>query len=235
MNLEDKERFEKFLKLLPEQAVGGFLNSLLLSGKFTEGQMRMCSDYDAYSTEILSQFHNPKINEKWKIFNASFEALQDFLQEHFTLPNGFYPKHSAEWEKFKDELGKLAGEFEEKYTNFVFSTRKEIGSVDQNKKIIIKIDTAKKTIARETGKETLEYQFRKSDGKNKRFEYIVTIAQNPKVGAKKLSNATYQSISSEIMEINEIIKQGLKLTQDLIINKGNSGYEINKMYEIELS
>lgn len=235
MPLGDKERFEKFMELLPEQAVENFASLLLLHGKFLDEQMGMFFRYDAYSTEILSQFHDKKINEKWKTFNASFEALQSFLQEHYTSPNGFYPKHSPEWEKFKDEMDNLVKDFEEKYTNFVFLTKEELEVVVKSKKIIIKIDTARKTIARETSGGTLEYQFRKSDGINKRFGYIIMIAQNPKVGAKKLSNASYQSISSEIIEINTIIKQELKLTQDLIINEGNSGYEINKPYEIELS
>lgn len=101
------------------------------------------------------------------------------------------------------------------------------------KKIILKINTEKKIITRESENKIFEYSFRKANGKNKRFEYVVKIVQNPKIGAKELNNKSYQTTSSEIGEINNIIKDKLKLVEDLIINDGNSGYEINNKYGID--
>jgi len=100
-------------------------------------------------------------------------------------------------------------------------------------KILIKIEQEKKEVSIENNGRILKYPFRKSDGMSKRFEYLVTIAQNPKVGARKLSTTTYQNISSEISEINKNIKEALKLKKDLIVNERNSGYQINDLYEID--
>ncbi len=131
MEKDDTEKLEKFIKLLPEQAVEDFLNKILLTGKFTEKDMVMFSDYDVYSAEILSQFTNPKINAEWETFNASLNSLQKFIQEHYTLPNGFYTKHSVEWDKNIDELKTLGQNFEEKYRYFIISTKTEL----ENKKL----------------------------------------------------------------------------------------------------
>ena len=117
----------------------------------------------------------------------------------------------------------------------ILRRKKDLNNTQESNKIILIINTDKKTIARKTQNETLEYQFRKSDGKNKRFEYLIMITQsNSKVGANRLGNTTLQNISSELKNINEIIIKKLKLTKDLIVNYNNSGYEINKVYQIDL-
>ena len=131
MNKDDAEKFEKFIKLLSEQDVEDFLNKLLLVGKFTDKNMTMFSDYNIYSAEILSQFSNPKINAEWKTFNASLNSLQEFIQEHHTLPNGFHAKHSVEWNKNIEELKKLSNDFEEKYISFVFLAKKTLETTDE--------------------------------------------------------------------------------------------------------
>lgn len=99
-------------------------------------------------------------------------------------------------------------------------------------KIIIQINEEQKEISRNKKDKILKYRFRKS-GKNIRFEYILTISKNTKTGAKKLSNKTYQNISTEIKNINKIIKKELQLTNDLITNNNNTGYCINDVYIVE--
>lgn len=111
---------------------------------------------------------------------------------------------------------------------------KENSSKTQDNKIKLTIDSKNKTISKTLRDGEIVYNFRKFDGKNKRFEYLIKIVQNKKIGASKLSKTTYQNISSEISNINKNIKTELKLKENLITNKGNTGYEINKSFDIEL-
>lgn len=102
------------------------------------------------------------------------------------------------------------------------------------KKIILKINTDKKIITRDCENKVFEYSFRKAKSKNKRFEYVIKIVQNSKIGAKELNSKSYQTTSSEIREINNALKDKLKLVENLIVNHENSGYEINNKYGITI-
>ncbi len=98
------------------------------------------------------------------------------------------------------------------------------------------MDRMRVTILRDTNeikcsKGSREYSciFRKTGGKNKRFEYILKIAQGSKMAASKL-NSNFQTLSKEIDEINNRIEIDLALTKRFIVNDKNSGYEINERY-----
>ncbi|MEI6296486.1 MAG: hypothetical protein WCO84_02450 [bacterium] len=140
MILEDKERFNKFIKLLPEQKVELFLIRILSSGKSVERYLAMFQEYDSWSSEILSQFSDSKINSTWKVFNESFNALRDFLLEHYKFSNQKNEElklenRFAEFRKNEEDLRKLAEDFEVKYKELVFVAKEEM---ENNKNIIVR-------------------------------------------------------------------------------------------------
>ncbi len=76
-----------------------------------------------------------------------------------------------------------------------------------------------------------EYKFVSKSGKSKRFDYFCKILKDKKVPADKFKKS-FQLISGEIKKINEAICEKLHLTEYIILNKMNSGYEINPVYKI---
>lgn len=104
-----------------------------------------------------------------------------------------------------------------------------------NNKITLKINKVKMEISKDNN--TLVCSFRKVGGKNRRFEYICKLAiSKTKIGSKKLRDKTFQNTSGEIDKINDRLIKDLDLTEKVIKNKGNSGYEINReIYEIIFS
>ena len=119
------------------------------------------------------------------------------------------------------------------FNNFFSLFKDQLDYLNTSNVITLKIDTDRKVVTRETEKGTLELAFRRSSGKNKRFEYLVKIAKNPRIGSKELSDTGYQNVSSEIGKINKNTKEKLKLIEKLIINTDNTGYEINGLYKID--
>ncbi len=95
-------------------------------------------------------------------------------------------------------------------------------------KIILKIDKKDKKIIKNCNNKTLSCAFRGGNGKNKRFEYIVKLAQGKKISGSKLSNTSAQNLSTEIGKINKRLTVDLELVYDVIKNDNNSGYEINR-------
>ncbi len=112
----------------------------------------------------------------------------------------------------------------------------EIESVKKtkdNNKIILEIHKKSKTISKDSEGVNLSCPFRRTNGKNKRFEYIVKLAQNTKIAGSKLSSTSAQNISMEIKKINKRLLDKLDLTKNVIKNHDNSGYEIDRdIYEL---
>ena len=110
--------------------------------------MQIISDYYSYKKDILSQFSNKKIKESYKKFNDSFDALYNFLIEHFWIPDVHYKmyknppflylnpdihhnfggsnKNSKLWNNYKKKLDEIAESFEGEYKNFIEIANKEI-------------------------------------------------------------------------------------------------------------
>jgi len=84
--LDDKSRFVKVLKLLPENFIDDFVRGDLWNASYPWQLNSKISKYDNYSKEILSEFSNPKINKAWKAFNKLFYALEKFLADNFWVP-----------------------------------------------------------------------------------------------------------------------------------------------------
>jgi len=105
---------------------------------------------------------------------------------------------------------------------------------DNINKITLKINKNKMEVSKDNS--LCVCPFRKNS-KNRRFEYILILAKSrTKIGASKLSNKSIQSTSSEIDKINERLKKDLDLTENIIVNNQNSGYEINRnIYEVIFS
>lgn len=106
---------------------------------------------------------------------------------------------------------------------------------NKNKKIILQIKKERfEIIKKDSG---FSYSFRKIEGNNKRFKYLIKIKEKPQISAKDLmehsDTKTMQNLSKEISKLNEIIKKKLNIEDQLILNKNNTGYEINEKYEIE--
>lgn len=102
--------------------------------------------------------------------------------------------------------------------------------VKDDNKTTLKINKKNKTISKDSSGENIVCVFRKVNGKNKRFEYIVKLAQNEKISGSKLSNTSSQNISTEITKINLRLIDNLDLTHDVIKNDDNSGYEIDRNF-----
>ncbi|HNW71679.1 MAG TPA: hypothetical protein PKZ36_00285 [Candidatus Paceibacterota bacterium] len=102
-----------------------------------------------------------------------------------------------------------------------------------NGNIILMIDEVKKEIFRKDNNKFI-HRFRKTHGKNKRFEYIINIYNNPKIGGSDLAKGgTLQNLSKEINNLNKKIKTELRLSEKIIVNDDNTGYQINDKYNIE--
>ncbi|MEI7810236.1 MAG: hypothetical protein WCI41_01615 [bacterium] len=156
----------------------------------------------------------------------SNSILFDFTYIDSLLTEGYFDKN----ESLKKAEGIRA------YNSFLVFFKQQIDYLNRlntTGKITLKINRKDKTIARDSR----ICAFRGGQSKNKRFEYIATLAKSKseKIGAKKLNpNTTIQTLSGEVGKINERLKKDLDLRDDLIVNNNNSGYKINKdFYTIE--
>jgi len=103
----------------------------------------------------------------------------------------------------------------------------------ENANVIFITDEDKKEIFRKDNKKFI-CKFRKIHGKNKRFEYIIKIYHKPQISGSDLAGAgNLQNLSKELREINNTLKDKLKLSEDFILNDNNTGYKINDKYHIE--
>lgn len=248
MTLEDQGRFKKIVELLPEEGVYDFLNLLSGGEKITYEYIAMCSDYDIYSDKILSQFANSKINKEWIIFNASFEALTDFLEEHYSpypKKDGFfifYIKHSDKWNRYIEELKKLVKDFKKKYMSFISFAKKELEITDKNpNRKIIKLvgKNGKFSFDRETGGvifNKFKINFPPEQQKFKVVKIIMTSPDNQglyKVICQELgfkegnsSNRKIQFIMRDIKKDLKILPKNKKSMQDIFKPVPRIGYRL---------
>lgn len=139
----DEERLITFINLLPEQKIRFFLNTLLLSAIAPDSYINWSILYREYTIDVLSEYSNPKLSEKYKKFNASFDRLDDFLGDNFICKGKkfFLPRHPEEayyskkladngketqeqfysrrYIELKLELEKIVDDFKNDYISFV--------------------------------------------------------------------------------------------------------------------
>jgi len=149
--LDDKSRFVKVLELLPESFIDDFVRNHLWNASYPRIFNDTFIKYDNYSKELLSEFSNLKINKNWKAFNKSFYTLRKFLVDNFWSPkhlqdycylrpdihHNFSEQNEASsnlWGKYKNELDKIADEFEKAYKEFIKIAKKEIEREEKPKK-----------------------------------------------------------------------------------------------------
>jgi len=198
------------------------------------------------------------------IFNEKKEDWTKLVDEHFSLSLNAFDRPPLEikralnflqWIPLKDKYGEACYEtdgpspyseesisglwtyiqkdevkcFLKEYLN---NNKEEFS--DNINKITLKINKNKMEVSKDNS--LCVCPFRKNS-KNRRFEYILILAKSrTKIGASKLSNKSIQSTSSEIDKINERLKKDLDLTENIIVNNQNSGYEINRnIYEVIFS
>lgn len=105
-------------------------------------------------------------------------------------------------------------------------------------KTILQISKERKEIMRKDNHK-FKRSFRSPQGKNKRFEYLIKIYDNPKISGRDLEpdpdliGKKLQNLSKEIRKMNGSFKNKLNLPDNLIVNESNSGYEINSKYYFE--
>ena len=135
--INDAERLNKFLGLLPENEMHLFLNGELWLGMCRYRRIAMLDGYGYYRREILSNFQNPKIKKANEDFDIIFKKLDAFLEDHFfALGSNFalYPDHKYSkdklkkvfWNKSFKELTLLRNQFEKKYIAFITIATKEL-------------------------------------------------------------------------------------------------------------
>lgn len=206
-----------------------FLSDLIKIRNDLKRTPNYTADIEYNYRDILKQKSIFGINNKAGAINKILEMLSYIKSDKVFLGSLNVYEKDLSFGVTKDDIILITGYQMEILTGYLDKINGK-----NKKKIILKINTDKKIITRESDNKIFEYSFRKAKGKNKRFEYVVKIAQNPKIGAKDLNSKSYQTTSSEIKEINDTAKEKLKLIEDLIINHGNSGYEISNNYGIDL-
>jgi hypothetical protein len=147
-SLDDKSRFVKVLKLLPEKFVDYFVCDYLYNASYPKEANTVLSEYAEYKKEIISEFSNSKINDAYINLNKSFDMLTKFLTEHFWIPNDHYKMYESPpffyleprihhnfggenkdpilWDKYKNELDEIADEFKRAYKNFIKIAKNKI-------------------------------------------------------------------------------------------------------------
>ncbi len=150
----DKSRFIAVLSLLPEKFVDDLVNFHLFNAHYPSNFTDIFLKYDDYRSEIMSEFSNYETNTAWNKLNEAYLTLSKFLITHFSVPNvhkqqknpWFYletkihhnfrisegdvntddQQDSREWNKYKRDLDKLAGDFEKSYKDLIETAKKHI-------------------------------------------------------------------------------------------------------------
>ncbi len=126
----DSARFEKIIKLLPEQKII-ILADELSNGYYSKGFLEMLINYKDYSETIMSEFKDRKIEKNRKAFNESIQSLLRFLSTHFFSQSekyyALYPelKETPKWDKWFEELHIETEVFQRKY-NELFAVGKKV-------------------------------------------------------------------------------------------------------------
>lgn len=124
--ITDKERFVKFLELLPEEAFDNFLNYELYNLRYSSEYFKMIEKELARFKSVTSKFNNQDINQKYTIFNDSLSVLRDFLVSNFkeNYPgDGYYlPREELVHSKVNDGLYSIYEVVEKTYKDFIQST-----------------------------------------------------------------------------------------------------------------
>lgn len=146
--LDDKIRFTTFLKFFPEKFINDLVCSYLWNARYPVEVQMVLFKYDEYKNEIMSEFSNNNIEDSRIELDKSFDMLNKFLIEHFSIPNCHYKmyknppyfylnphihhnfggenKNPVLWNKSKKELDKVAEEFHEAYKSFIKIAKDEI-------------------------------------------------------------------------------------------------------------
>lgn len=241
----DKEKLDKFIEIWPQDRVEEF-SAFLINAQYPKWYVQHIDEYNQYLRAVLAIFDDRKIEETRWAFNNAFGELRVFLIKHFFALNeewfALYPEkrkgldgpdEQKFWADKNQELQALNLKFYDLYIKFLKTASQRVQSGGSRSKISITIDESKKEVIRQSDDDRLVHAFRR--GKNKRFETLLKISKNPKIGASELSNNT-QNLSKEIGKINNLLKDKLRLTTPIIINRGGkSGYEIDlEVYDLSL-
>ncbi|MCX6723165.1 MAG: hypothetical protein NT094_03850 [Candidatus Staskawiczbacteria bacterium] len=126
--INDTERLNKFLEILPEIDVYEFLNHELCKAQYIDQHANMIDEYNQYKQTVLSHFHNQKIEDAKKIFDLVFDKLHSFLLNNFyqlgdshlmgLLPQDKFSNWNF-WGEKLNELTLLCNEFEKKYKTLI--------------------------------------------------------------------------------------------------------------------
>lgn len=247
MEYNDKYRLDKFLESLSEERLDEVSN-YLLKGELPKPLVETLLDYRDSLTRVLSRFDDEEIQEAKKIHDMNFGFVLSSVMKYFKpVGEEWYVLHPIKTERM-DDMTKEDRETWSKrntkvhlevmdwilsYKNFLKLALKKLKQVSSAPgRIKILIDKDKQEVHRADNSKT--HPFRKAGGKNKRFDMVMAIAQHPKIGAAKLSDNA-RNASKEVGNINRLIKKGLRLTKPLIINRKNSGYQVDSdTYDISI-
>ena len=86
----DKDRFERVIKLLSERFVDDFIRGDLWNGYYPRETNIVLNEYNNTKGDILNQFKNKKVQTAFVDFNQKFSDLHSFLIEHFSIPRSHY-------------------------------------------------------------------------------------------------------------------------------------------------
>ena len=87
---DDKSRLQKVLELLPEWFIREFLGYYLHNIYFHYAYLERLERFDVEKDEIMLEFSNPKVREKFETLKSKFDSLDAFLSQHFSIPRIHY-------------------------------------------------------------------------------------------------------------------------------------------------
>lgn len=157
--MNDKTRFDQFLKILSETFVDHLIKEELFNAEYDVNENGILDQYSNYKQQILARFEGSKINKAYENFNTSFDTLKVFLRDHFWIPDDHYRMHKdphiayleprihhnfgganknpQEWDALKRELEAICDDFLKNYKKFLKVAKKEIEKQNSNKKLWI--------------------------------------------------------------------------------------------------
>lgn len=145
----DKERFTKFLEILPEEDFDDFLNRELYNLRYSSSYFKQIEKVLLQSKSITSKFTDSGTNKKYLEFTIILKELRDFLIKNFkeNYPgDGYYlPLEELDHTKVKDELDSIREAVEKTYKDFIQSTNDTL-SLTTEEKLDSSITKGKKRI-----------------------------------------------------------------------------------------
>ena len=230
----DKSRINKFIELLPERRIDGFLNYSLYNARYTQEEINFINKYLDDYDKIFFQFNDDSLNKLKEIFDSSFKELMNFVVNSFfiiqagvyvlypDLKNSLDTKEQNAWHKKLNEVNKLSDIVWDNYKNLLKEMKKYLEKSEQKKSVATIINNIKNSngnvsvnspnsqqsiviTKNDLTPEILEILKQLQEAVDAKDEKkIDTLLKELKVGAKNIFWGVITNGLSAVLKINEI-------------------------------